>query len=431
MTRQTESLHQLIAHFLAKNEYGETLKQFEKEHGQHIEPSTLPGTHETLEAIIADRINFLELEKRTQQLNLDFVLDEHIQRIIDEKITNWPTPSPHRAHRLDHSLGLIVSMSYTEGKIYLSTNNMKFAIVDAATKKVEYEASNVIGRVVIKSIVSLGNGKLLLVGMNGKISLCKYDTSFEILQEVQAHKRLVVDAKTMTVNNRQFVVSLGWDSLLKVLEIVADTIKSISEITITGQASCIGVVEYDGSLIVVVGKEENTMLDVLSLTNDKLVMQYKLSLNDAEFSSTSFSPRSIDIKNMGSSAPLVAVGTSHEPYMRLIVVTLSPIVATPEEPIPIKRMQIVKNLTTMSPQDKYSKAVIFWRKAVPNHAEGVWIIGDDGIVRGIDLRNDKVVVEFPAHDGKIKNGAVEIHDSSELLITTGIDKEITLWTIDS
>lgn len=47
------------------------------------------------------------------------------------------------------------------------------------------------------------------------------------------------------------------------------------------------------------------------------------------------------------------------------------------------------------------------------------------------LRNDKVVVELPAHDGKIKNGAVEIHDSSELLITTGIDKEITLWTIDS
>ena len=127
------------------------------------------------------------------------------------------------------------------------------------------------------------------------------------------------------------------------------------------------------------------------------------------------------IENSGH-VPLIAVGTSHEPYMRLIIVPLQDLANEPS----IKRNQIIKNLNTMSPQDRYSQPIIAWRlqKSNNNKASGVWVMGDDGTIRGIDIVEDQVIVELKdGHQGKIKDFITFIdEDSVEKLITSGIDR---------
>lgn len=161
------------------------------------------------------------------------------------------------------------------------------------------------------------------------------------------------------------------------------------------------------------------------MKDNQLTQLYKISLNDAEFTASGFSPRLITIHD--ADVPLIAVATSHEPFMRLIIVPLLDISSN----IPIKRNQIIKNLNTMSPQDKYSQPIIAWRlcKEEDDRASGVWVMGDDGVIRGIDIIDDRVAIELnDGHNGKIKDFISFIDQNGvEKLVTSGVDKEIIEW----
>lgn len=422
------SIHDLVAQFLHSHNYHETLKKFEEEHGNPLLTNLhdLP-TNESLEDIYEDRIKFKQLETKVKELSLNDTLNEDLKQVLDMQIKNWSTPYPKITHIVDDpSMGLVVSCELFHHKyVLLGTVDMNFIVVDLDTGTKVFEEPAVIGKVVIKAIVCIDNQRVMLVGMNGKASIVELDInkkSVEIIGEFQLHKKLIVDAKYIKVGDTEYVVSLGWDFHIRVFEIEKSQFRMVDEFKLSVQGSCFDVTAYNGSLAIVFGKNEFTVLEVLSLVDSKLQLMYKISLNDAVFLTSMFTPRSIKIFHTSDSVPLIAVGTSHEPYMRVIVVTLSDFATALATPI--RRDQIIKNLNTMSPQDKFLTAVMSWRL----DGTGLWVLGEDGVARGLDLEKEEVVIEQRAHRGKIKafvNGAGS--NGQEVAVTCGTDRTLKVW----
>ncbi|RCK55994.1 hypothetical protein Cantr_05494 [Candida viswanathii] len=419
MSKQTTHVHKLIAQYLKENNYPETLKQFENEHGNPIPASKL--LDESLDDIITDRIQYNAIiDTPAEAIDVNAELHANLKEIIRDEFTHWLTPFPRTPVKLIDIAGLVLSSCYANGVIYFSANDSNVFVVKGGgiVKSIKFP-------VVVKKILTLGDDRVILVGMNGTLYLRELVT-LEPISEFQAHRRLIVDARYIRVQGVDYIVSLGWDFFVRLIKLDGDNQFSIlSEHKLQQQGACIDVVEYRGELVVVLGKLENTLLDVFAVRDKQLSPLYRISLNDAEFTASGFSPRFITIHN--AAVPLVAVATSHEPFMRLIIVPIFDVSTA----TPIKRNQIIKNLNTMSPQDKYSQPIISWRlcKEEDEKASGLWVMGDDGVIRGVDIIDDKAAIELKdGHQGKIKDFITFIDANGvEKLVTSGIDREIVEW----
>lgn len=428
--RNRMTIHNLIAHYLKSNNYHATLQKFEEETGTPIPCSEqdLPY-NETLQEIINDRITFSQLNNDFDN-KLTFHSDE-INKLIETQIINWSLPYPKFSHVINSIDSLVISSELHNNYLYLGTTDTSLIIIDLDSDEIVFCIKGFLGRVVIKKILSIED-KVLLVGMDGKLHVYKTDEENKLIKlaDLQTHTKLVTDVKHVKHQGDHYLVSLGWDLQLKVSKIVGGshnlTLELVTNYTVSTQGSCIDATSYNDSLTIIVGQNEYTLLEVLQLNDNKIELRYKISLNDAEFLSSVFSPRCVRIFN-NDNVPLIAVGTSHEPYMRVIVVPLTKTdnKDIENQPVEIKRNQILKNLNTMSPQDKYSTALIEWRK----DGSGVWVVGEDGNLRGFDLEKEDEIVSVQAHDGRIKSFAIgEDDEGKEMLVSCGTDRSVKYWT---
>ena len=102
MSKQTTHIHKLIADYLKENNYLETLKQFENEHGNPIPATKL--LDESLSDIINDRIQYNTLldDNKTNEgvINVNDELAPELKVIITQQFSNWITPFPHQPSKL-------------------------------------------------------------------------------------------------------------------------------------------------------------------------------------------------------------------------------------------------------------------------------------------------------------------------------------------
>lgn len=414
-----------IAQFLKDNDYPETLKVFEREYGKPFSNSP----DEPLETIIEDRYNYRTLNAKTKDLEVNTLLSKELNEILKNQVDEWSVPYPNDPKLVSDSIdGLVISSCLVFCKnvpiLFLGTSNTKLYVINLLSNETIQESNAFIGKCVIKNITSVSDNKLVLLGMNGKLHLCEYHygESLEIkkIDEIQAHPRLIVDTKCIEFNSTIYVFTLGWDFTLKVF-IAQDKLTLLTEYKLPTQGTCIDVTVFNNKIALVVGLNETTLLSVFHLTENNLVLLYKISLNDAQFTVSTFSPRCITIQSLSLGVPLIAVATSHEPYMRLIIVPLQD--ATANGSGSIERDQILKNLSTLSPQDKYSQPIIRWKEPKNLKHNGVWVVGEDGTIRGIDLVQERVITSHQKHDGRIKSFTL----ANGILITCGTDKLVYQW----
>lgn len=415
-----------IAHFLKENNYLETLRVFEREFGKPFSDSP----DESLEGIIQDRYNFNAINNQLKNLTVNDSLDDDLQKILQSNITEWQVPYPKAPKLVIDSLkGLVISSCVEFWKetpiLFLGTSDMKLYAINLSSNEIILELPNFIGKVVVKSITSLGDCRLVLLGMNGKLYLCKYDYSDNLTiqntHDIQAHPRVVVETRSITLNGETYICTMGWDLMMRIFK-AGTEITPIAQYKLPVQGTCFDATVYAGKVVLVVGLTETTLLSVLTLNKNDLDLLYKISLNDAQFTVSSFSPRHLSIQSLALGPPLVAVATSHEPYVRLIIVPLRSS-SSAITSVPIERNQILRNLPTLTPQDRYSQPVICWKAPVNAKHNGVWIVGDDGTLRGIDLIQEKEIFHTQLHDGRIKS----LIQANGILITCGTDKQVYQW----
>ena len=148
-----------------------------------------------------------------------------------------------------------------------------------------------------------------------------------------------------------------------------------------------------------------------------------------------------------SDPTLIAVATSHLPHMKLIVVRLlfpgAEVQAAPggtqasqaRTALAVQDKEdaaIRLQVSTLAPQTPYSTPVVVWRP----DGSGVWVNGDDGVVRGIEVKTGKVVTMLKGHEAGTKvrtlwaGEVVQDGVGREILVSGGFDKRVFIWTID-
>ena len=173
---------------------------------------------ESLSDIINDRIQYNTLldDNKTNEgvINVNDELAPELKVIITQQFSNWITPFPHQPSKLIDIDGLVISSCHDKKNelIYLSSNDCKVYVIKQ--KQIIHTLKM---PVVIKKILTIDNSdKMVLVGMNGILYLRERGTLEEI-DQFQAHKRLIVDAKSITFQNRNYLITLGWDFHLRLI----------------------------------------------------------------------------------------------------------------------------------------------------------------------------------------------------------------------
>lgn len=419
------TVHGLVAQFLRENNYVETLRAFEAEHGRPIPSNGLNS--ESLENILAERRAFQQPEVAED------LVDPGLVAFRDKLLVAWNYPYPNKAVLVDtKSSGLVISSAclyYDNRNILLaSTSKMQIVVMNLGYFALENISRVSVGRAVVKKIVPLPNERVALVAMDGMVYIVQIKAlflgEFASIAKIRAHTKLIIDMVHVRVKDTDFLISMSRDLTVKVFQ-VENEITLVSEYKMATLGSSLGAINYQDQLAVILGKMDHTLLEVLVL-KDTLSPRYKISLNDAEFSAYLFSPHSIRILNT-TGVPLIAVATSHEPYMRLIVVSLKDIEAIKEQDVtPTLLNQMLLNISTLSPQDKFSQPLIEWRP----DGSGIWVAGDDGVIRGIDLTTKAVTVELREHKHRIKSLSIGWNGDDEALFSSDSDLKSIVRMID-
>lgn len=169
-----------------------------------------------------------------------------------------------------------------------------------------------------------------------------------------------------------------------------------------------------------------------------------------------FTPSSIALHPTDSA--LVAIATSAMPSMKLLItrLLLPPPTGTPDLPTlsivepttPVdaslgggtqaaqaraalaqaerEDAAILLHVSTQAPQTQYSTPEVVWRP----DGTGVWVNGDDGVLRGVEVTTGKVVRKLAGgHEAgsKVRCLWAGIVDEEELVVSGGFDRRLVVW----
>ncbi|KAK6351481.1 hypothetical protein TWF718_004641 [Orbilia javanica] len=119
---------------------------------------------------------------------------------------------------------------------------------------------------------------------------------------------------------------------------------------------------------------------------------------------------------------LLAMVTSSIPVPKVIIYNLSTFTVDKEFTVPVEL-------------SAYSTGIVAWRGDTA--ASGLWVNGDDGVVKGVEIKSGKVKAELKGHNGRkvrcLTAGAVigdgGDEDEEELMISGGFDGGLNVWRI--
>ncbi|KAG7745659.1 hypothetical protein KL930_000650 [Ogataea haglerorum] len=434
---------QLIAHYLKTNNLTRTLAAFELELNRKFDYYSV---EESLETILKDRLAYLSLEKPESENT--------------KSLWTVDVPKKHDLLDLGTLKSLVISSCFVKLEIgsksvslgLFVTNNKQVHFFDLEKRRNILVKNDLHGLTATKLVAGVDGSDLLFsCGMDGKLRIWRagYDNELqlELLSEKQLHKRLVLQMKFQKMDRKTgFLVSTGWDSKLVATRVNLEdgTTEKLNEVSLLTRASCLLITADSSNYpVILVGRTDTSMVGVYTI-HDSIFEIGRVALNDSEFSSHSFHPMAF----AKTENDTVVAATNHTPYMRLItfkIPTIADLIGVEETEVApkvaaasvlasdsesfqtnvtIRRNIIISNFNSMSPQDKFSDPIVRTRP----HKDGVWIFGDDGVVRGFDVGTGSVVEELKTHEGRIKSAFVADVGDTETIVSCGaVDRVASVW----
>lgn len=241
------------------------------------------------------------------------------------------------------------------------------------------------------------------------------------------HARLIVDMQVLQHEGSLHLVSCGWDRrvctwLLAVVDGAAQfSARGAAEVATVPTALAYTVLsKHDGVpgvRVVCVAKSELLVVEVFTDTHE-VALAWRVLLNDAEYRTEGFAPSLLTVAQPANSPTLVCCGTNHEPYMRAVVVSL----AHMGDAAGVARGEIMASYNTMCPQNKFSGGMV-WAGGDGSEA---WCVGDDGVVRVVELASGVVREGVAGEVGRVKSAAAwETEEGVVGAVTVGYD--LVLW----
>lgn len=320
-----------------------------------------------------------------------------------------------------------------------------------------------------------------MTSMSGKIVL--YDClSNTVVSERRDHSKYAVRVVSRVQADGTLVATAGWDAkvFLYFIQGSADgplqLQAPIATLTLPTNPEALLIVEHPETAkpLLVLTRRDSTFLYYYALPEpgtaategpSTLKLLGRQSLAPTSNAWVAFTPSSISLCPTDSS--VVAVATSAVPHMKLIILRLlvppaasteagseevdsalaAPAPGTNQNEVMTlnQTMQaraalalqerelaaIIVQCNTMAPQTAYSTPALAWRP----DGSGVWVNGDDGIVRGIEASTGKVAASLGGHEAASKVRCVWAgrvgQDGEEWMLSGGFDQKLIVWRMPS
>ncbi|KAB2577927.1 hypothetical protein DBV05_g3433 [Lasiodiplodia theobromae] len=467
----------LVARFLRANNFSNTLAAFLQEANLPPDAGTLSKGDLTIEQVLR--------EKETFDLSLNF------ERLgVEDADKGWRTPAPSTATELTTLPAASNILNTSVELLALSDNAPKpFILSTTADRRLDilstcdgsFKLERSLSQVQDSPILSysvLGQSHILMTSMSGKIVL--YDClSNTVVSERRDHSKYAVRVVSRVQEDGTLVATAGWDAKVFLYFIQGSASGSlqlqapIATLTLPTNPEALLIIEHPETAkpLLVLTRRDSTFLYYYALpesgtaVTDGLKLLGRQNLAPSSNAWVAFTPSSISLCPTDSS--VVAVATSAVPHMKLIILRLlvPPAAGTEagsEEvdsalaaPAPgtnqnefmtlNQTMQaraalalqerelaaIVVQCNTMAPQTAYSTPTLAWRP----DGSGVWVNGDDGVVRGIEASTGKVVASLGGHEAASKVRCVWAgrvgQDGEEWMLSGGFDQKLIVWRMPS
>ena len=341
----------------------------------------------------------------------------------------------------------------------------------------------------VLSCTALSSSILLCTTMSG--NLLAINAEGKVLDKRKDHSKYVVACAMFhppagASHESELVATAGWDNKV---HIYRPTHSSSAEFTFGDPISTLTLPTKPESLLLLAHPETNQPIILLSRTDSSFLHYYTFSTSTTAAEPTllgkqnlaphsnawvAFTPSSLALHP--TDPTLLAVGTNSIPHMKLLIVRLlippihpttntntttappSAITALLDPTAPQQQetqasqaraqlaiaekehAAILVHVNTMAPQTAYSTPCVAWRP----DGSGVWINGDDGVVRGVEAGTGKVVVrlggldagEGEGHEAGSKvrclasavvGGRDDQSEGDEVLVSGGFDQRLVVW----
>lgn len=392
----------IVAKYLKRNGFPETLNAFLRESGQTSKILTnggdgtqIGGNHgafEDLETLLGERIEYAEqiLSNGIKELTVNDSLP-----VVDADRYYVPTWNhqvdfrevPFACKRLP-TTGLPINVSFCEPEdsLIVSTSSKEVVVYEGnGVHKSFEELSRKFG--IIRLCGSVGSTAYhYLCCLDGTLILKNGDSNWAF----KLHKRIISHVKFIPRdNNFWLVVSCGLDNYLKLhlLDLTKLILKELSSVKLLSPCTSLQVAreEVSGDPMVFLTRQDFTHVMCYKISQQRLIVCYKIALNNSQFSAFAFNVR--DMVILGDTAPdglhnvssrsTLAVVTSHIPFMRLLLVEIPTLDSAEISETNAKTFydKVLRNMATEVSQDPYSQPIL----AALQHGNGVLVGGNQGL----------------------------------------------------
>lgn len=293
----------------------------------------------------------------------------------------------------------------------------------------------------------------LSCSMSGQVVV--YDhKAHRCIETRRDHTKYVIKIATCLNKGHLWVATAGWDGKVYIYRVENPLFglgPPVAELNLPTNPEAIIFINHPATAeqILLVTRRDSTSLYFYRLpVSDASPLELLGTQNLAPHSNAwiAFSPSSVAV--CPTDPTIVAIATSAVPHMKLIIVRLllpqidAPARSSPE-PAPQdvqtratlaiqgkEDLAILVHVTTLAPQTPYSTPQVVWRP----DGTGVWVNGDDGVLRGLEAKTGKIVTLLKdGHESgsKIRSiwcGSVEVQGSKEeWLVSGGFDRRLVVW----
>ncbi|KAI9706191.1 MAG: hypothetical protein M1820_004952 [Bogoriella megaspora] len=478
----------LVARFLKANNYLETLNAFLTEAGLPPDTGTLSKGDLTIENVLH--------EKKVFDLSLQF---EKLD--ADEQLGQWQIPAPSRPTILK-TLPAPSNILNVSIEAFTSENNadpdaMLVSTADRRLSKVSTDPSKLdlidsithLHDAPILSWTTLGNQYVVTTSMSGRIAL-----SSGILNEVfdsrKDHSKYVVKVTSWTDENsgQIWLATAGWDAKIHIHHPTIDLPRN--QRSLNPPVATIALPTNPEAILFLRHPQTLKPILIASRRDSTFLYYYDLSFISQASPSTSSdasppSPPLLGRQNLTpysnawiaftpcalAPSPLdphtLAIATSSTPHMKLIIVRLlfpstatstsdaQPLSTSSQNPLLAstsaqqanaadKLLQeresaaIIFTTSTFAPQTPYSTPNLVWRP----DGSGIWVNGDDGVVRGVEVKSGKVVARLGGLESTAEGEGHEVgskvrclwagmvgqgDEKEEWVVSGGFDQRLVVW----
>ncbi|KAJ5086110.1 hypothetical protein N7532_010881 [Penicillium argentinense] len=480
----------LVARFLRTNNYSETLQAFIREAGLAPDVGQSSGddtNNWSIQSLLEEKMAF------DHSVNFERYGDGN------KETGAWSEPAPNKPTVVSTptSSNLLAASveSWEKPCDSANTSSGPFIISTGADRQVHLlmatggnekltSFSSLSDSPVLSYVSILGGRFVLMTNMSGHLLLQQGSVTLDKRKDHAKYAVKVVAHKDRRDPTKFWIATAGWDSSVLLYRMHIPDGEETNSPVIGEPVACIKTRTNPESLLFVPHVDTSELFLLVSRRDSTYVYYYEIeSVTETESGiaadhTQGLSPPECHLLGHQNLAPhsnawvafspahmalsphdpgVLAVATSTLPHMKVIIVRLlfpsreakdetniDAAVTQASQALEALALQnredaaILVQANTLAPQTAYSTPQIAWRP----DGSGIWVNGDDGVIRGIETKTGKVVAMLKGgHEpgSKVRSvwsGRVEFSDvggkepsHEEWVISGGFDKRLIVWKV--